>query len=215
MKSPLIQLCIFLITIFPFAFGEVDPFAEPREEKVPSEADARVVTNKGHMTLEILRTVKIDSVKIVTGRFEEGYQIIRDRLAKHGIEVRIMKGRKLDPKGLLHVEAMRVPEVGYFLKLENVTIEKFMKTLDQWAMSGWILYPDGSITYFENQCACSWPKDGIYCHDSQYEAGKPEVMKAASVKQQAGSGQPDTRSESNRRVTRNLNPKRMGVPGSR
>jgi hypothetical protein len=185
------------------ASEEVDPFAVPGEEKKPSEADARVVTEEGRRTLEILRTEKIDSVKLVTGKFDEGFEIVKVRLAKHGIEVRILKGRKLDadaplyikPASMPEVKTASVPDVGYFLKLEGATIEKFMKMLDQMAVSGWILYPDGSITYFENQCCGRLPKDGIYCHDSQYEAGKPEVMKAASEKrkaEQAGAGQPAT-----------------------
>jgi hypothetical protein len=40
----------------PLASGDVDPFAEPGEERRPSEADARVVTEEGRRTLEILRT---------------------------------------------------------------------------------------------------------------------------------------------------------------
>jgi hypothetical protein len=186
------------------ASGEVDPFAVPGEERSPSEADARVVTKEGRRTLEILRTEKIDSVKLVTGKFEEGFEIVKDRLAKHGIEVRIMKGRKPDaddplnikPASVPEIKPASMPEVGYFLKLEGATIERFMKMLDQMAVSGWILYPDGSITYFENQCCGRLPKDGIYCHDSQYEAGKPEVMKAASEKrkaEQSGADQPATK----------------------
>lgn len=77
---------------------------------------------------------------------------------------------------------MKLPEEGYFLKLEDVTLEKFMKVFDQWALAGWILYPDGSITYFESQCCGAWPMDGIYCHDSQYEEGSPESMKAEAEK---------------------------------
>lgn len=184
--------------IFSFAYAEVDPFAGTGEESRESEAIARVVTEKGRRTLEILRTEKIDSVKMVTGSFEEGVKIVRDRLAKHGIEVRMMKERKRDPDDPLFIMPASVPKAGYFLKLENVTIGKFIKLMDEWAKAGWILYPDGSITYFECQCSCSWPKDGLYCHDSQYEAGKPEVMKAASEKKQAGQGgadQPATVSE--------------------
>jgi len=183
------------MTILSLASGDVDPFAVPGEEQRPSEAEAvaRLVTKEGRRTLEILRTEKIDSVKLVTGKFEEGFEIVKDRLAKHGIKVRIMKGRKLatddplytKPVSVLEVKPASAAEGGYFLKLEGATIEKFMKMLDQMVMSGWILYPDGSITYFEHQCCGRWPKDGIYCHDSQYEAGKPEVMNAASEKVRA------------------------------
>ncbi len=54
---------------------------------------------------------------------------------------------------------------------------EFMKYFDQWAGWGWIVYGDGSITYFDVQCACCWPKAGMGYHEEQYEAGKPENMK--------------------------------------
>ncbi len=207
MKSPLIQLCTCIIAILPVAAGEGDPFAKPGEERAPSESDARVVTEAGRKTLEILRTEKIATAKVsgeIGKCIEQGFEIVRHSLAKHGIEVRLKKRapRVIDEDDPLQVvprdsESKSGEEV--FLTVEDVTIEKFMQMLDQWAVAGWILYPDGSITYFESQCACSWPKNGIYCHDSQYEAGKPEVMKAASERQQAeqaGTGQPATRPES-------------------
>lgn len=201
MKSALLQVCLLCATLFCSASEEVDPFGEAPVKEGRSESEPREVTEAGRKTLNILRTEKIDSVRLVTGKFEEGYGIVRDRLGKHGIEVRIKRGRKLAPDDPLKVKPIAVPEEGDFLKLEDVTLERFMKVFDQWALSGWILYPDGSITYFEHQCCGAWPKDGIYCHDSQYEAGKPEVMKAASERQQAeqaeqaGSGQPATRSQ--------------------
>ena len=73
------------------------------------------------------------------------------------------------------------------LALRNIRLDKFMWYFDQWAIWGWILYPDGSITYFDGQCGCCWPKDGLYCHDGQYEAGKPEVM---AKEQKAATGKP-------------------------
>jgi hypothetical protein len=213
MKSLLPHLCIWSITILPLAFGEVDPFAVPGEkrspsaERSPSETDARVVTEAGRKTLEILRNEKIASAKI-SGKIgkciEQGFEVVRDRLAKHGIEVRLKKSapRNIDRGNPLYSDPSdSKSESGEesFLRVEDVSIEKFMQMLDKWAVAGWILYPDGSITYFDSQCCGRWPKDGIYCHDSQYEAGKPEVMKAASEKQQAeqaGTGQPATRPES-------------------
>lgn len=189
MKIPLIHLCILSVVILPLASGELDPFAKSGEKRQPREEDARVVTEQGRRTLEILRTKKIDSVKLVTGEFEEGFEIVKNRLAKHGVEVRILRGRKLDGDVLKHVRPAREPEGGYFLKMEDVTIGKFMKALDRWALTGWVLYPDGSITYFDHQCCGRLPRDELYCHDSQYEAGKPEVMKkAASGKGQAEQG---------------------------
>jgi hypothetical protein len=207
MKSPLIQLCTCVIAILPWAAGEGDPFAKPGEEREPSESDARVVTEAGRKTLEILRTEKIASAKI-SGKIgkciEQGFEVVRDSLAKHGIEVRLKKRapKNIDRRDPLYSDPSNTKsESGEesFLRVEDVSIEKFMQMLDRWAVAGWILYPDGSITYFDSQCACSWPKNGIYCHDSQYEAGKPEVMKATSEKQQAqqaGTGQPATRPES-------------------
>jgi len=204
MKNLFFPLLTCAFAISPLAASEGDPFAKPGEERKPSEADARLVTEAGRRTLEILRTEKIATAKVsgeIGKCIEQGFKIVKDSLAKHGIEVRLKKRapRMIDGDVPLQVvprdsESKSREEV--FLTVEDVTIEKFMQMLDQWAVAGLILYPDGSITYFDSQCACSWPKNGIYCHDSQYEEGKPEVMKAASEQQQAGTGQPATRSES-------------------
>jgi len=207
MKNLFIQLFTCVLAISPLAAAEGDPFAKPGEERIPSEADARLVTEAGRRTLEILRTEKIASAKVsgeIGKCIDQGFEIVRDRLEKHGIEVRLKKRapRLIDGDDPLQVvprdpESKSREEV--FLTVDDVSIEKFMQMLDQWAVAGWILYPDGSITYFDSQCACSWPKNGIYCHDSQYEEGSPEVMKAASKKQQAeqvGTGQPATRPQS-------------------
>ena len=188
MKSPLIQLCTCVIAILPVVAGEGDPFAKPGEVRGPSESDPRMVTEAGRKTLEILRTEKIASAKI-SGRLgkciEQGFEVVRDSLAKHGIEVRLKKSaqRMSDRDDPLYSQIESGEES--FLTVEDVSLEKFMQMLDKWAVAGWILYPDGSITYFDSQCCGRWPKDGMYCHDSQYEAGKPEVMKAASEKRKA------------------------------
>ena len=195
MKSLLIHLCIYCITVLPLASEEVDPFAVPGEERKPSEAEvnARVVTEEGRRTLEILRTEKIASAKISgrTGKcIDQGFEVVRDSLAKHGIEVRLKKTSprmidRGDPLSSDPSDSKSESGEESFLTVEDVSLEKFMQMLDKWAVAGWILYPDGSITYFDSQCCGRWPKDGIYCHDSQYEAGKPEVMKAASEKRKA------------------------------
>ena len=207
MKKLLIPLFTFAFAISPVVASEGDPFAKPGEVRRPSEADARLVTESGRRTLKILRTEKIATAKVsgdMGKSIEQGFKIVRDSLAKHGIEVRLKKRAPRmingdDPLQVAPRDADSKSREEVFLTVEDVTIEKFMQMLDQWAVAGWILYPDGSITYFDSQCACSWPKNGIYCHDSQYEAGKPEVMKAASERQQAeqaGAGQPATRPES-------------------
>ena len=193
MKSPLIQLCTCVIAILPVVAGEGDPFAKPGEVRGPSESDPRMVTEAGRKTLEILRNEKIASAKI-SGRIgkciEQGFEVVRDRLAKHGIEVRLKKSAprnidRGDPLSSDPSDSKSESGEESFLRVEDVSIEKFMQMLDRWAVAGWILYPDGSITYFDSQCCGRWPKDGIYCHDSQYEEGKPEVMKAASEKRKA------------------------------
>ena len=119
----------------PLASGEVDPFAVPGEERSPSEADARVVTKEGRRTLEILRTEKIDSVELVTGKFEEGFEIVKDRLAKHGIEVRIMKGRKLDADDPLYIKFVQLQSTLQFMMSNTLKMNllKFMPSSSEMA----------------------------------------------------------------------------------
>jgi hypothetical protein len=157
-----------------------DPFGGPDESApAPAETKPRPVTEEGKKTLEILRTEKLDLTELDAANPRKGFEIIKAKLEKKGITVRFKNYGPEDSK----------PRKGGPLALRNIPLDRFMEYFDQWAWWGWILYPDGSITYFDNQCACGWPKGGLYCHDAQYEAGSPEMMekerKAASEKQKA------------------------------
>ncbi|MEO7339284.1 MAG: hypothetical protein ABI073_00240 [Luteolibacter sp.] len=143
-----------------------DPFSDAANNAPDDESKPRVVTEEGRKTLEILRTEKLDTITIDPSEPQKGFEILKANLAKRGVTVRLKHYG--DPKSK--------HQPGGPLALRNIPLEKFMQYFDNWAYWGWILYPDGSITYFDSQCSGSWPKDGLYCHDSQYEAGKPEVM---------------------------------------
>lgn len=159
-----------------------DPFGGSGES-ASTEWKPRPVTDEGKKTLEILRAEKLDLIELDPENPRKGFEIIKAKLEKRGVTVRF-KNYFPDSKH----------RPGGPLPLRNVPLDQLMKYFDQWAGWGWILYPDGSITYFDNQCACAWPKDGLYCHDAQYEAGKPEKMeeerKAALETQKAEQAAP-------------------------
>jgi hypothetical protein len=163
--------------------GPEDPFGGS-EESASDELKPKPVTEEGKKTLEILRSEKLDSVELDPANPRKAFEILKAKLVKRGVVVRLKTYGK---EGTKHMP-------GGPLALRNIPLDKFMQYFDQWAWWGWILYPDGSITYFDKQCACAWPKDGVYCHDRQYEAGKPDVMekerKAAPGKQDAEQAAP-------------------------
>lgn len=136
----------------------------------------RELTEPAKKTLEILRTEKLDTITLDPREPQKGFELLKAKLANRGVTVRLKHNG--DPK------SKHAPDGP--LALRNIPLGEFMRHFDQWAWWGWILYPDGSITYFDYQCACTWPKDGLYYHDSQYEEGKPELkvreQKAASEK---------------------------------
>jgi hypothetical protein len=198
MKSIFIRMLACCLAVVPFgvASGEEDPFAEASpsaegDQGVHDESKPRIVTDEGKKTLKLLETVKISLVRIKADTRYDAYKLIKEELAKHGVTVRLKDygNSKMTPREEL--------------ALRNVPVRNLLDYLRAWAWWGWVLYPDGSITIFDNQCACTWPKDGLYCHDSQYEAGSPEAMakeeKERAMKsdaEQAGTGQPATRSQS-------------------
>lgn len=178
MKSHVLALVIGSIA----ALGSValadagDPFGGSGES-ASAESKPRPVTDEGKKTLEILRNEKLGPIEVDATNPRKAFEILKAKLEKRGVTVRLKNylpgDSKLRRRGLL--------------ELPNIPLDKFMVHFDSWVGWGWILYPDGSITYFDNQCACAWPKGGLYCHDAQYEAGKPEKMekerKAASETQ--------------------------------
>lgn len=153
MKSVLLSLIAVLIAAFPLI-------------STADESEPRIITEAGKKTLEILQTEILDMVTLNPDNPQKGFELLKAKLEKRGVTVRLKSYG--DPK------SKHTP--GGPLALRNIPLDKFMKYFDEWAWWGWIIYPDGSITYFDSQCACTWPKNGIYCHDAQYEAGKPENM---------------------------------------
>jgi hypothetical protein len=120
------------------------------EDRGPDESEPRELTEEGRKTLEILRTEKLDSIELDPAEPRKGFELVKAALSKRGVTIRLKHCG--DPKSK--------HRPGGPLALRNIPLDKFMKYFDQWAWWGWILYPDGSITYFDGQCACTWPKDG-------------------------------------------------------
>lgn len=114
-------------------------------------------------TLRILEVEEFKSINVDPTNLDETFEKIKQRLEQKGVKVRLKKSQRREkPTGEL--------------KLVNIPMITFMKYFDQWAGWGWIVYDDGSITYFDAQCGCSWPKAGVSYHEEQYQAGKPENM---------------------------------------
>ncbi len=155
------------------------------EDGVPRE-----LTDSAKKTLEILKTEKIDLITLKSGEVRKGFEVMRDKLAKRGVTLRLKLRDGKEP-----TFSQPAP-----LALRNIPIDQFMKFFDAWSWMGWIIYPDGSITYM-GLCGCCWTKDGIYCHDNQYEEGKPEAMAKELALQEAkkhkavpaGTDQPPTK----------------------
>lgn len=190
----LILACCLAIVPICSASEEGDPFAETnppanKDADAHDESKPRVVSEEGKKTLKLLGTVEIPLIRVTADTRYDAYKLIKEELSKHGVTVRLKD----------YGESKKIP--GGELALRNIPVNKLLDYLRDWAGWGWILYPDGSITIFDNQCGCTWPKEGLYCHDGQYEAGSPEAMAKEdrgkkSEAEQAGTGQPATRPES-------------------
>lgn len=122
------------------------------------------LSEAGRKTLEILRAEKFDRITIDPAEPEATFKLFVERLSKKGVKVRLKRS-----------ETPREYKAGEPLRLRNIPMDVLMGYFDQAVSWGWIVYPDGSITYLDYQCACCWPKAGS-CHEGQYEAGSPEVM---------------------------------------
>lgn len=138
---------------------EKDPFGGEQNPEKPRE-----LSEAAKKTLKVLEVEKLESVRLEPETRYDALKILKEALAKRGVTVRLrtVGAPQTLPKGSLH--------------LREIPVREFMRYLDWWAGWGWIVYEDGSITYFDYQCACLMPKDGIRYHEEQYEAGKPEVM---------------------------------------
>jgi len=139
-----------------------DPYDE--ESQASYEERVKMLSDKAKATLATLERERFEKIELRIDRPYETFEVLRKRLALHGITVRLKSyGEKRDPR------EGAIPFV-------NIPIGVFMKYFDQVMGWGWIVYEDGSITYFDNVCSGNLPKDGIFCHKSQFNAGKPETM---------------------------------------
>jgi hypothetical protein len=167
-----------------------DPYDE--ESQATYEERVKMLSDKAKATLAILEKVKFEKIELRMDRPYETFEVLRKQLELHGVTVRLKNyGEKQQPR------EGAIP-------LVNIPIGVFMKYFDQAVGWGWIVYEDGSITYFDNVCSGNHPKDGVFCHKSQFEAGKPETMAKEQERdpllkkegEQDGTGQPATRPES-------------------
>ncbi len=123
-------------------------------------------------TITKLQDEKVDEIHFDPNDVGDVFAQIKQRIEKLGITVRLKSrgsGRLIPFKPLA---------------LKNIPLFECMAYFDDWAWWGWIVYDDGSITYFDIQCACTHPKRGVEYHAGQYEAGKPENV--AKQKSQPG-----------------------------
>lgn len=123
-------------------------------------------------TIKKLQDEKVDEIHFDPNDVGDVFAQIKKRIEKLGITVRL----KSRGSGRL------IPSQP--LALKSIPLSECMAYFDDWAWWGWIVYEDGSITYFDIQCACTHPKRGLEFHAGQYEAGKPENV--AKQKSQPG-----------------------------
>jgi hypothetical protein len=134
-------------------------------EPMPLSAAAKATITK-------LQNEKVDEIHFDPNDVGDVFARIKQRIEKLGITVRLKSrgsGRHRPSQPLA---------------LRNIPLSECMAYFDDWAWWGWIVYEDGSITYFDIQCACAHPKEGLVYHAGQYEAGKPENV--AKLKSQPG-----------------------------
>jgi hypothetical protein len=161
-RGPVLALAFCAI-----ALGENEVPREPTEPvrtTIDVDGEPRELSDAAKKTLGILKAEKIESITLTRVEPEKTFEALKAFLAKHKVTIR-----------LKHYGPRQEYEPAEPIGLRNIPVDKFMGYFDQFVGWGWIIYPDGSITYFDNQCGCCWPKN-FGCHESQYEAGKPEVM---------------------------------------
>ena len=144
--------------------GEIVERAEPVRKTINIEGTPLDLTEAAKKTLNILKAEKFETITIDLFEPQRTFEILKARLARQGVAVRLK--HYLSPQNYERSEP---------LGLRNIPLAKLMEIFDGCVHWGWIIYPDGSITYFDNQCGCCWPQN-FGCHKSQYDAGKPEVM---------------------------------------
>jgi hypothetical protein len=164
-----------LFWFLPFWEASCAEKQDPYEEKSQATYEERVkmLSDKAKATLAILEKEKFKKIDLRMDRPYETFEVLRKQLALHGVTVRLKNyGEKQKP------DEGSIP-------LVNIPIRAFMNYFDQAVHWGWIIYDDGSITYFDNVCSGNCPKDGVFCHKSQFDSGKPETMANQAVQDPA------------------------------
>jgi hypothetical protein len=138
------------------------------------EKKSRELSAAAQKTIQILSELEFDAGTVTAQKLDETYQKMKACLVQKGITVRLRKSSSREvPSGQLN--------------LKKGTLREFMNTFDEWAGWGWIVYDDGSITYVDRLCGCSWPKGGVSYHEDQYQMGTPEAMRLQQIEQKAKS----------------------------
>jgi hypothetical protein len=125
-------------------------------------------------TIQTLSELEFEAGTVTAQNLDETYHKMKACLAQKGITVRLRKSSSREvPSG--------------WMKFQKTTLREFMDVFDEWGGWGWIVYDDGSITYVDHLCGCSWPKGGVQYHEDQYQMGTPEAMRLQQIEQKAKS----------------------------
>lgn len=123
-------------------------------------------------TIKKLQDEKVDEIHFDPNDVGDVFAQIKNRIEKLGITLRLKSsgsGRRIPSRPLA---------------LRDIPLSECMKLFHDWALWGWIVYEDGSITYFDTVCGCGHPRKGLEYHAAQYEAGKSANV--AKLKSQPG-----------------------------
>jgi hypothetical protein len=128
------------------------------------ETKPRELSAAAKKTIQTLSELEFDAGTVTAQNLDETYHKMKACLAQKGITVRLRKSSSREvPSG--------------WMKFQKTTLREFMDGFDEWAGWGWIVYDDGSITYGDRLCGCSWPKGGVQYHEDQYQMGTPEAIR--------------------------------------
>ncbi|WP_353567478.1 hypothetical protein [Haloferula sargassicola] len=142
-------------------------FVSPLVAEEHREA-VRELSKQAQATLKLLEAERFANANLYSSSPKRNFDLVRDRLETLGITVRLLH---YGDRRSSNEETDPTP-------LRNIPIRNYMSLFQNDCGWGWIVYPDGSITYFDNVCSGNWPKDGTEYHEAQYRAGSPEVMAA-------------------------------------
>ena len=134
------------------------------EDVSAQQSAGRELTPAAKKTIQIISALEFEPGEVSSRNLDQTFGSIKNLLASRGVTVRLRKSGNRETPSC----EMRLPKS---------SLREFMNIFDEWAGWGWIVYGDGSITYFDVQCACCWPKGGVGYHEEQYQAGTPKAMR--------------------------------------